>query len=1272
MAVDQNDITSLAASIRGYALSPVSTDAPDIKPLTKGLRALLSADSGQDLTNTGLISETALNLSRILHKSKDSQTVKSCLQVLLLMGRFGRILAARFIHSKSISMRELTAMLTSLGIKAQLGLAHEMLLDYPGNHDKPTQDWLTELMKPMAGAKPEKIAPFVAMLGRQGETLAFPIRQVIIHGLFGEWLKTRLETGASERELEELCHIVMGLDDPLLAQTLAVSIKVGFITPTPLALRTVEAVAEGKSKTILDMYIKVLKSSKPELAGNCIDGIISQQTASTGKLLASIRMKMPSLRKAAASCVPLLGDAMYASYLAALPANQRDEAQSEAFSVLQIVAPDFVESLTGTSVEADEQPPITMKTLPAMQPTTECPKPGFLKKMFSKGPQPLEKRLIKARNVRDADVRCSNIEEQALDGNELTDLALSESTFSRTKFIRVAVNKSDVSASSFTDFESRGSTFSFCDFTGSDFTNAIFKNCTFKDCNFTSAAFSSCKFTDCRFRNCSMNGAVFSDGTALRCTVTTSIMTGATLQSTKITSSRFEESDLSGTEFISANYTGVEIINCVMNDVSLTSSVFHSVDMPGSTVNRCRIVASDLPHALFLKARMAGFKAKARNAERKKLPAPGIVPPETARKVLKAWSREVTFFSREERMLASNRNRLARAISGIDRDKQIYLRILPHLMNTDVFERKFDLDNIPSCEVWGYTPSLTSLELAAQFFPEHKPSRGKKDVQILAVYAMGSLGSVAQTATSDIDCWVCYDGTLDRSTLSGLKRKLDALGLWAESEFGLEAHFFPMQMDDVRANIFTSGDDEESSGSAQALLLKEEFYRTALRVAGKNLAWWVTPAGANKKTYDYYIEAARRYPLTGRPRLVDFGHLAPVPPSEYFGGSLWQMVKAVHSPFKSVLKLGLLETYADPNTSHVALCDRIKHNIFLNRRGVNQTDPYAALFRTLRSYYSKHGDKEAAGLLTESFKFKANLCGIPFFLGHPARLMDASLIDTLFGSTTADPEEVCSKDDVWSFNKSLKMGGSVRQYMVSTYQRIQGTLSKESGSIINPEDLTRMGRRIGANFSKKQHKVMRVPFMDAKGDGFAILHLSAEKAPGKKPIWAARGGSTKEAKKAADSLQLLHRSGDPIHIFAWLLANQIYHPKSLLQADRTIAPIAVADLQKLMPAMHEFFPFDETFERDINDGLKSERVLRAFFIFNLTSAPDAKKIEQAAVIYTTNWGEMYCRTFVKPGPLLEKQPSRFLSENLDHPVEGIPEMLLFLPKGSQCKRINLI
>ncbi|MDD3313534.1 class I adenylate cyclase [Pseudodesulfovibrio sp.] len=1275
MAAVKSDIVALAAGIRAFAQAPPGTGAQDFSPLGEGFLAAAASLPPDETGSATPVAETALHVFHILQTTKDAKALRACLRLLLGTGRFGRILAVRHVQSMAVSLREMAALLATLPASDRLALAHEMLTSRAVTADRQLLGWLEGLMQPLAAADPAELAPFVASLGRRGEILAFPARQVIDNGLFGKWLTSRTETAAGNEDVDLICNVIRAMDDPERATALAASLAGGLIAPTDAALATVVSVAEAGERPLLDLFLKVLKKGDKRLAGGCLDGIIAQQTPKAGPLLAAIRRKLPALARVAATRVPLLGDEGYRAFLAALTREERDAARDEAFSVLLALAPDFVEALTKAKAAPSASPADDAPVTPGGgDDAPDCRKPGLVARIFGKRKHTLEKMLPRFRNVRDMDLTCSRVAGASMDGRELTGLNLSGSGFREVEMLRCKVSRSRLTACAFEQATITGSAFSGCDFTGTDFSGAQFAGCSFNDCVFTGAAFSHCDLSDCRFRNCAMGGSAFFGATLHRTGFTTSVLTGATFHETTVRSCRFEDMDFTAAAFTSARFAGVEFTDCVLHAITVEDSQLHALEMPGSTVTRCSMRNSDLPHPLFLGARVKQFGRLAAALEHGPLPDPSVVGPEVADKVLAAWAREVTFYRREHRMLAVNRERFLRAQDNFSREKQIYLRILPHLLDTDLFESRFNLRGVPACEVWGYTPNLTTLELSGQFFPEAEPPDRRPEVRILGLYTMGSLGTVAQTASSDIDCWVCYDGDVGMEAEAGLRRKLDALGLWAESEFGLEAHFFAMRMEDVRDNRFTSGDDEESSGSAQALLLKEEFYRTAIRLAGKHLAWWVAPVGVDLKAYDACIQAARRYPVTGQPRLEDFGHLAPVPPDEYFGGSLWQMVKAIHSPFKSVLKLGLLETYADAGGSQLPLCDRIKRNIFLHRRDVRRADPYGALFAILHAHHARRGDREAARLLTEAFMFKANLCDVPFFMNLPARREDASLIRALFGKGYVDPERVRNNRRSSSFGRSLAMGDSVRRCMVETYQRIREGIrgGGSTGALINAEDLTRMGRRIAANFSRKPHKVMRVPFMDARGEEFALLHFSADKHPGKKTVWEVRGGSRAQANRSVDSLEVLHRTEDPVRLLAWIFANNIYRQSGHLQGDRTMAPISVADLQRLLPTMGEFFPFGETFERDINDGLRPERVLRVLIICNLTVAPDVQRVEQASAIYTTNWGEMFCRTFLRPGPEFEEMPSRFLARNLEQPVASAPEMLLFIPKGSQCKRINLI
>ena len=274
--------------------------------------------------------------------------------------------------------------------------------------------------------------------------------------------------------------------------------------------------------------------------------------------------------------------------------------------------------------------------------------------------------------------------------------------------------------------------------------------------------------------NCSLGGSAFLSVQLNRTGFTTSVLAGTNFHDVEGRSCRFEDVDLTAASFVTTRFRGLEFLNCVIHAATLDGARFHTVDMPGSTVTDCTVHNSDLPHALFLSTQLRQYTRLASGLERSQPPDPTVVRPEVASKVLAAWSRELAFLRREYRMLDYNRKRLSRALDSMERSKQVYLRILPHIINTDVFEKKFNLKNIPRCEIWGYTPGLTSLELTKQFFPDDGTPKGRADIRILAVYAMGSLGTVAQTAKSDIDCWVCYDGDVGMDAEAGLKRKLDS------------------------------------------------------------------------------------------------------------------------------------------------------------------------------------------------------------------------------------------------------------------------------------------------------------------------------------------------------------------------------------------------------------------------------------------------------------------------------------------------------------------
>jgi adenylate cyclase len=115
---------------------------------------------------------------------------------------------------------------------------------------------------------------------------------------------------------------------------------------------------------------------------------------------------------------------------------------------------------------------------------------------------------------------------------------------------------------------------------------------------------------------------------------------------------------------------------------------------------------------------------------------------------------------------------------------------------------------------------------------------------------MGSTSSVGQSCSSDLDIWVCHQSWLDSEERQLLQRKCSLLESWAAS-LGVEVSFFLIDENRFRHNESGSLGGEDC-GSTQHILLLDEFYRTAVRLAGKRILWNMVP-GDEEEHYDDYV-----------------------------------------------------------------------------------------------------------------------------------------------------------------------------------------------------------------------------------------------------------------------------------------------------------------------------------------------------------------------------------------------------------------------------------
>ncbi len=1236
------------------------------KALTDIFAQISAAPAPRTAEETALQADAALQLGMLARSLREAVLIQRALAALLSLGCFGRAQASLFVQARTLPLAQLTPIITTLPARTVLTLLNTLLQDQPPG-DKQYAAWLKSLLPAPGRLEPRESLVFLKTLAAEGTTLAPALRELLLAGALPAAMLQSLAGSPSPGTAEALLRASEILGAPALAQA---SLDHALRTagrPGPSRLNPLLAAEHdhpGRDTLLaLEMRRLAAHADAPALLATTLCG----EPEVLGLVLAQMLSGTKTEAKAALRLLPLLPLNGLDACLDALPPEIQPQALGTVFAAQVRTEPDFLRRFAKTKASALRPElldalKVCLQRLPAPPPQEPAPvrTPGP-----DAAPQATARQSAMAENftgtlpLKDADLSGVVISSQTVEGRTFSSVTLSHGVFEAVVLRRMRLSSCLLAGARFTNC-----VFQACAFTATDMSHAVFQSCrfdacTFEGCDLSGARLAASALTGCSLTDCTLLGAEWTEARLVNTSTRGCALSGMRLRSCAMDRCAHSRTDLSGgfwhksicrdTEFTTCSLARTTLSHCETVGLRLAQTDTSGLVVQGGHTN-------DPAVELARQRTLAGLiSAQA-------LPPlpPALLQDEGAAFV---WVCVMARLRVDEArrtlcaMRAQNRRRREMAEERLTPEQSQFLALLPVLLATDVLEQALGIQGVPAITLADSTsergPSQAELAQLAKLFPKHTPASAPRPVlRIEAVYAIGSLGSVAQKSSSDVDCWVCYTpDEPSQAAVTGLKHKLSALEGWAMQQYGLEVHFFAMPLAEVRGNAFGMS-DKESSGSAQALLLKEEFYRTALKIAGRDLAWWAAPPGANDETVRLMLaELADLAPRLAH-ELIDLGQPAPIPPGEYFGACLWQMVKAVHSPYKSVMKLALLEKYAGQGQAMRLLCERIKEAALRGRKRPEDLDPYLALFASTSKHYAALADSASLDLLCECLLLKADV--------DPAVL----------------PPELVRKEgipqDAGTFAHSLRLGGMVGRFMIDAYRRIQAGLRQGEGSAhISPEDMTRLGRRIAVNFSQSEHKVALVPFL-SEGLRFTELFFYAEKAPGKRTIWAVKGKEKDTGKAAVESLAPIRRDTDPSRLLAWLAINGIADLGQTVHAEKTLAPIAIMDVQALLAELTGFFPRVETLAPDMDEYLRPERVTRACIVLNLPVAQDKNKIMHASVIYATNWGELCCQSFANPDPLLAKSPLAYLSENLAKPVPGDIECTVFVPKRSACPRIKIL
>lgn len=423
-----------------------------------------------------------------------------------------------------------------------------------------------------------------------------------------------------------------------------------------------------------------------------------------------------------------------------------------------------------------------------------------------------------------------------------------------------------------------------------------------------------------------------------------------------------------------------------------------------------------------------------------------------------------------KRFFVANTDRLHRTRMALNHQQDVFLSALPLLFHCNHPMLPGFVSHSTPAGISGFRPGKTDLNYAKSIARSFVLSGGYHGEDIWSIFLMGSVGTLAQSSHSDFDIWLCHKPGLSKTALAELEQKCQRISKWAKT-LRLDVHFFLMDCDAFRAgNQLTL--DAESSGSAQRLLLLDEFYRTALHLAGRQPLWWFVPA-TQEANYDHQARELLDRRFVRPDTVLDFGPVTPIPDGEFIGAGIWQLYKAIASPYKSVLKLLLLEAYVHDYPAIDPLALDYKTQIYTADRDINELDPYVMVYRRIERYLTGQGDLNRLELARRCLYFKVNkpLSRPP---GQRGKSWQRELLESLVAEWGWTPDYLRLLDQraEWKTLRVKEERGQLVNALNHSYGMLLDFVQRSRAArSISAEELNELGRKLQASFERRPGKL---------------------------------------------------------------------------------------------------------------------------------------------------------------------------------------------------------
>jgi adenylate cyclase class 1 len=563
----------------------------------------------------------------------------------------------------------------------------------------------------------------------------------------------------------------------------------------------------------------------------------------------------------------------------------------------------------------------------------------------------------------------------------------------------------------------------------------------------------------------------------------------------------------------------------------------------------------------------------------------------------------------KQRFFSLNQQRMRRAYADLRQSEKEFLDALPVLLHVNHPILPGYIDKEAPAGLPEYTPSSQGLSVLRKHFKSFSyKKRAYRRFDINALFMMGSTGTIAYSQESDFDIWVVHDSALSAKKLLKLQEKVNGIEQWANDK-GVDANLFL-----VNPEAFRKGKNgiltKEGSGSAQHYLLLEEFYRTSVLIAGRYPLWWLVPA-EEEKEYDQIAEDIKHKRLVNAREFVDLGGLNRIKADEFYGATLWLLYKSLDSPYKSILKIILMESYATEYPKINLLALSFKKRVYEEEEDINKIDPYLMMLEKVEAFLSKSNEPTRLELIRKSFYFKVN----EKLSQNTKSNWRTDLMQDLVNRWGWHPTQLQRLDDrkEWKLNAVLEERKILIKEFMHTYRYLSlFAKTKSDSNAIRAADLHVLGRKLYAAFERKAGKIELV----YKGIASNLYesHVSFHEFTNNegKKYWIVFSGIVSEKNMSLSSP--LKRAFSLIELIAWCFFNKLIDRRTIIAVISLNKDVSEKEVQLIIGHFSKTFSDSMLTTNSISDLQSSAKLVAVGSFINVGIDPFSDRIKHGHVL----------------------------------------------------------